>query len=518
MARARRVKRDSATNIYRTCKQAGTCPPDVLNKVESTTIADKILQYGSAGVFFGGLGISTGKGTGGTTGYVPLGEGPSVRVGGTPTVIRPALVPDTIGPSDIIPVDTLNPVEPSTSSIVPLTESTGPDLLPGEVETIAEIHPGPSRPPTDTPVTSTTSGSSAVLEVAPEPTPPARVRVSRTQYHNPSFQIITESTPTLGESSLADHIVVTSGSGGQAIGGSTPELIELQDFPSRYSFEIEEPTPPRRTSTPMQRLQNVFRRRGGLTNRRLVQQVPVDNPLFLTQPSKLVRFQFDNPVFEEEVTQIFEQDLNTFNEPPDRDFLDVQSLGRPQYSETPAGYVRVSRAGQRRTIRTRSGAQIGSQVHFYRDLSSIDTEDPIELQLLGQHSGDATIVQGPVESTFVDINVDENPLSEISAYSDDLLLDEANEDFSGSQLVVGGRRSTSTYTVPHFETTRSSSYYVQDTKGYYVAYPEDRDVGKDIIYPNPDLPVVIIHTYDTSGDFYLHPSLTKKLKRKRKYL
>lgn len=518
MARAKRVKRDSATNIYRTCKQAGTCPPDVINKVESTTIADNILQYGSAGVFFGGLGISTGKGTGGTTGYVPLGEGPSVRVGGTPTVIRPALVPDTIGPSDIIPVDTLNPVEPSTSSIVPLTESTGPDLLPGEVETIAEIHPGPSRLPTDTPVTSTTSGSSAVLEVAPEPTPPARVRVSRTQYHNPSFQIITASTPTLGESSLADHIVVTSGSGGQAIGGMTPELIELQDFPSRYSFEIEEPTPPRRTSTPMQRLQNVFRRRGGLTNRRLVQQVPVDNPLFLTQPSRLVRFQFDNPVFEEEVTQIFEQDLDTFNEPPDRDFLDVQSLGRPQYSETPAGYVRVSRAGQRRTIRTRSGAQIGSQVHFYRDLSSIDTEDPIELQLLGQHSGDATIVQGPVESTFVDINVDENPLSEISAYSDDLLLDEANEDFSGSQLVVGGRRSTSTYTVPHFETTRSSSYYVQDTKGYYVAYPEDRDVSKDIIYPNPDLPVVIIHTYDTSGDFYLHPSLTKRLKRKRKYL
>ena len=71
MARARRTKRDSATNIYRTCKQAGTCPPDVINKVEQTTIADKILQYGSAGVFFGGLGISTGKGTGGATGYVP---------------------------------------------------------------------------------------------------------------------------------------------------------------------------------------------------------------------------------------------------------------------------------------------------------------------------------------------------------------------------------------------------------------------------------------------------------------
>ena len=520
MARAKRVKRDSATNIYRTCKQAGTCPPDVINKVESTTIADKILQYGSAGVFFGGLGISTGKGTGGTTGYVPLGEGPAVRVGNAPTVIRPALVPDTIGPSDIIPVDTLNPVEPTTSSIVPLTDSTGPDLLPGEVETIAEIHPGPTRPPPDTAVTTSTNGSSAVLEVAPEPTPPSRVRVTRTQYHNPSFQVITESTPTTGESSLADHILVTSGTGGQTIGGSTPELIELQDFPSRYSFEIEEPTPPRRTSTPIQRIQNAIRRRGGgLTNRRLVQQVNVENPLFVSRPSRLVQFQFDNPAFEEEVTQIFEQDIDTFNEPPDRDFLDIKTLGRPQYSETPAGYVRVSRLGKRGTIRTRSGTQIGSQVHFYRDLSTINTEDPIELQLLGEHSGDATIIQGPVESTFIDINVDENPLFEdFSAHSDDLLLDEANEDFSGSQLVVGGRRSTSSYTVPRFETTRSGSYYVQDTKGYYVAYPEDRDTSTDIIYPTPDLPVVIIHTFDTSGDFYLHPSLSRKFKRRRKYL
>lgn len=53
--RARRTKRASVTDIYRGCKASGTCPPDVLNKVENTTLADKILQYGSAGVFFGGL-------------------------------------------------------------------------------------------------------------------------------------------------------------------------------------------------------------------------------------------------------------------------------------------------------------------------------------------------------------------------------------------------------------------------------------------------------------------------------
>ena len=44
MVRAKRTKRDSATNIYRTCKQAGTCPTDIINKVEQTTIADNILR------------------------------------------------------------------------------------------------------------------------------------------------------------------------------------------------------------------------------------------------------------------------------------------------------------------------------------------------------------------------------------------------------------------------------------------------------------------------------------------
>ena len=474
MARARRVKRDSVTHIYQTCKQAGTCPPDVVNKVEHTTVADNILKYGSAGVFFGGLGIGTGRGTGGVTGYTPLGEGPGIRVGSTPTVVRPSLVPEAVGPLDILTIDS--------------------------------------------PVVTTSKGSSAILEVAPDPTPPTRVRVSRTQYHNPSFQIITESTPAQGESSLADHILVTSGSGGQTIGGEITDVIELQEFPSRYSFEIEEPTPPRKSSTPLQRAQTIGRRKGlSLTNRRLVQQVPVEDPLFLSKPSKLVRFEFDNPAFEDEVTTIFEQDVDSFEEPPDRDFLDVRRLGRPQYSTTPAGYVRVSRLGTRGTIRTRSGAQIGSQVHFYRDLSSINTEDPIELQLLGQHSGDSTIVQGPVESTFINVDLSENPLSEsIEAYSHDLLLDEAVEDFSGSQLVIGNRRTTTSYTVPRFETTRSSSYYVQDTQGYYVAYPESRN-NAEIIYPTPEIPVVVIHTHDNSGDFYLHPSLHKR-KRKRQYL
>lgn len=519
MARARRTKRASVTDIYKGCKAAGTCPQDVINKVENKTIADKILQYGSAAVFFGGLGISTGKGTGGTTGYVPLGEGPGVRVGGTPTVVRPGVIPEVIGPTEVIPIDTVTPIDPAAPSIVNLTDSSAVDLLPGEIETIAEVHPVPV-PDTeiDTPVVTGGRGSSAVLEVA-DPSPPIRTRVSRTQYHNPSFQIISESTPIAGEASLSDQVLVFENTGGQTIGGIREE-IELQPLPSRYSFEIEEATPPRQTSTPIERgRQALSSIRRALYNRRLTQQVPVEDPLFFSRPSKLVRFQFDNPTFEEEVTQIFERDLESVEEPPDRQFLDVAKLGRPLYSETPQGYIRVSRLGNRASLRTRSGAQVGAQVHFYKDVSTIDSEAPIELQLLGEHSGDTSIIQGPVESTLVDINVRDTPeLLESSEFnSQDLLLDDAIEDFSGSQLVFGNpRRSTTSVTVPRFSSPRETTLYVQDIQGYTVAYPESRD-RPVIIYPQPEIPAVVIHFGESGADYYLHPHLQRR-KRKRAYL
>lgn len=533
MARARRVKRASVTDIYRGCKQAGTCPPDVLNKVEQTTIADKILKYGSAAVFFGGLGIGTGRGSGGATGYVPLGEGPGVRVGGTPTIVRPGVTPELIGPADVIPIDTVTPIDPAAPSIVTITDSSAVDLLP-ELETIAEIHPVPTdNVDIDTPVVTGGRDSSAILEVA-DPSPPARTRVSRTQYHNPSFQIITESTPLSGESALADHVIVFEGSGGQNIGGSrsaaldaAQESFEMQTWPSRYSFEIQEGTPPR-SSTPVQRaVQSLSSLRRALYNRRLTEQVAVTDPLFMGRPSRLVQFQFDNPTFEEEVTQTFERDVEAFEEPPDRQFLDVVRLGRPTYSETPQGYVRVSRLGRRATIRTRSGAQVGAQVHFYRDLSTIDSE-ALEMQLLGEHSGDSTIVQAPMESSFIDINIDEpeslhvglqetTEADDIDYNSADLLLDDNIEDFSGSHLVFGNtRRSTTTYTVPRFESPRNTGFYIQDVQGYNVAYPESRDTT-EIILPQSDTPTVVINFEEAGGDYYLHPSL-KTRKRKRKYL
>lgn len=522
MVRAQRTKRASVTDIYKGCKASGTCPPDVLNKVEQNTLADKILKYGSVGVFFGGLGIGTGKGTGGATGYVPLR--PGVRVGGTPTVVRPAVIPEIIGPTELIPVDSIAPIDPEAPSIVSLTDSSAAaDLFPSEVETIAEVHPTPVDIGIDTPIIA--GGRDAILEVV-DTNPPTRFSVTRTQYDNPSFQIISESTPITGEASLADHVFVFEGSGGQQVGAVTEE-IELDTFPSRYSFEIEEATPPRKTSTPIERISQEFRNlRRALYNRRLTEQVQVKNPLFLTTPSKLVRFQFDNPVFDEEVTQIFERDVAEVEEPPDRDFLDVDRLGRPLLTESTEGRVRLSRLGQRASIQTRSGTRVGSRVHFYTDLSTINTEEPIELELLGEHSGDASVIEEPLQSTVIDMNLDnieaiQDTIDTADDFSDynsaDLLLDNAIEEFNNSQLVFGtSDRSSSAYSIPRFESPRETIVYVQDIEGNRVIYPGPTE-RPTIIFPSPSAPAVVIHTLNKSFDYYLHPSLRKK-RRKRKYL
>nr|WGT86626.1 L2 [Bos taurus papillomavirus 2] len=53
MSARKRVKRANVYDLYRTCKQAGTCPPDVIPKVEGDTIADKILKLGGLAIYLG---------------------------------------------------------------------------------------------------------------------------------------------------------------------------------------------------------------------------------------------------------------------------------------------------------------------------------------------------------------------------------------------------------------------------------------------------------------------------------
>lgn len=129
MAPLRRSKRDSAENIYRHCKPFGTCPPDVVNKIENTTPADRILQYGSGVVYFGGLGIGTGKGTGGRFGYTNLGNRPA----GRPAVPFGRFRPTVPAVETIPDVAVTNVVDAGSDSIVPLidgsTESSEVNVL-----------------------------------------------------------------------------------------------------------------------------------------------------------------------------------------------------------------------------------------------------------------------------------------------------------------------------------------------------------------------------------------------------
>lgn len=215
----KRTKRDSVTNLYNQCKISGSCPDDVKNKVEQTTLADRLLKIFSSLVYFGGLGIGTGKGIGGSTGYRPLGGGGGrVTAGGT--VIRPNVAVDPLGPADIVPIDSISP---GTSSIVPLTEATPeivPELEAGVINTGFDITTEPDiieiSSSSNTPAVSTIDDTAAVLEVQPSTTTPRRVATSK--FTNPTYMtVVTESTITPEVSSTAG-VFIDGASGGDVVG------------------------------------------------------------------------------------------------------------------------------------------------------------------------------------------------------------------------------------------------------------------------------------------------------------
>ncbi|WBM83782.1 L2 protein [Alphapapillomavirus 14] len=338
MHRSKRRKRASATQLYQTCKLAGTCPSDVINKVEHTTLADKILQWGSLGVFFGGLGIGTGSGTGGRTGYIPIGTRP-------PTVVD-------VGPPARPPV-VIEPVGASDPSIVTLVEDSS---------IIASGSPHPTFTGTGGfEVTTASTTTPAVLDITPSG---GNVQVSSSSFINPLFTepAIVE-PPQAGE--VTGHVLVST----PTAGSHGYEEIPMQTFAVRGTGD--EPI----SSTP---LPGVRRVAGPRLYSRAYQQVHVQDPRFLSQPETLVTY--DNPVFDTEETILFEHP--SIHQVPDPDFLDIVALHRPALTAR-RGTVRYSRLGQRATLKTRSGKRIGATVHFYQDLSPIaPVADELEMQPL----------------------------------------------------------------------------------------------------------------------------------------
>nr|ATP66838.1 L2 protein [Rodent papillomavirus] len=530
--RARRVKRDSAPNLYRQCQVTGNCPPDVVNKVEGNTLADRLLKILGSIVYLGGLGIGTGRGSPDTYGYGPINPGGG-RITGTGTIMRPGVAVDPIGPTDIVPVDS---VGPGDSSIVPLLEAT-PDV---------PINGGPEVPPpgpdiSTVDVTSSidnindvivnsggtiTHGDSAVIDVQPAPGGPRRVTVTRSTFDNPAYVSVShppqglgegggfiagESSGTLSSTHEVDAAIIVGGRPPpELIFGEPPppfEEIELDTFvqtSGSESLEIEAP----RTSTPQGPLQRAASRFRDLYNRR-VQQVRVTNrDIFLGDPARAVTF--ENPAFDDaDVSLVFEQDANRVEAPPDFDFMDIIRLGRPRFSEVEEGIVRVSRLGQRGTIRTRSGLQIGGRVHYFTDLSPIATEN-IELSTLGEVSGVEEMIDGLGDSTFID-----EPGVEPVPFIEHDLADEDSLDFSRSRLELTFSNGSSRFTWPDFVENMFPGMYTSDiNSGINIWYPQQTDdvSMQDLtdIFPGT---TIVLYPED-SVDFYLHPSLKKK-KRKR---
>ncbi|ATQ38593.1 L2 [Gammapapillomavirus 24] len=505
--RAKRRKRDSVQNLYKQCKLTGQCPDDVINKVEGTTLADRLLKILGSVIYLGGLGIGSGRGTGGSTGYRPIGATTPRVTDSVP--IRPTIPLDPLAPTDILPV------EPGAPSIIPLSETglPGDPLIeaggtvissgPAEIPVLTTIDPisdvtGVEGQPT---IITGEDESIAVLDATPR-TPAAKKIVVKPSREPSVIHSIPEYT------SIDYSVFVDAQLAGDTVGG---ESIPLDEINLLEEFEIEEPG--QKTSTPEQRLGRAFQRARELYNRR-ISQIRTSNLNFLGDVSRAVQFDFTNPAFEQDVTLQFAQDVDNIAAAPDPDFRDIITLQKPRYSQTDTGRVRVSRLGRRGTIVTRSGAQIGENVHFYFDISTIgsDAADAIELSTLGQHSGDSAIINGLAESSFVDQleNVD-------ILHPDEDLLDTQVEDFSGSHLVLSssGRRGT-VYTIPTLPPGIGLRIFVDDyANNLFVSYPTST-VHPEVLIPTAEHPLEPPVILDfTSNDFYLHPDLLRRRKRKR---
>ncbi|ADW41705.1 L2 [Colobus guereza papillomavirus 1] len=460
VARARRRKRASATQLYQTCKAAGTCPPDIIPKIEHSTVADNILKYGSLGIFLGGLGIGTGSGTGGRTGYIPVGSRPPTVVDVGP-VARPPVVIEPVGASD--------------PSIVTLVEDSS-------IIQAGAAHPNFTG---SGGFEVTTSGTTtpAVLDITPAG---GGVQISSSSFSNPLFtepQFV--EAPQTGE--VSGHILIstpTSGAHGY-------EEIPMVTFAQEGSGL--EPI----SSTP---LPGVRRLAGPRLYSRAYQQVRVDDPQFVSQPATFVTY--DNPVYDPEETILF--DRTGLHDPPDPDFLDIVALHRPALRATRQGSVRFSRLGRRATLRTRSGKTIGARVHFYHDLSPISAADNIELQPLLPVDPSGVTPDEPVYDIFADPDALQQAApsqrSSLSVYRPSVVALSATSShpstvplsagvdapvFSGPDVDIPGASPWPQPVPPH--TTPQHSIYVHGTDFYllpgYLFVPKRR---KRFIYSFAD--------------------------------
>lgn len=511
--RSTRQKRATVQDIYnKGCKTGGYCPDDVRNKVESTTLADRLLQWLGSFIYLGNLGIGTGKGTGGTTGYTPIGGVTGPKVTSEVTIPRPTVPVDPLGGSQGIP---LNVLEPTVSSVVPLSEGilpevtvidAAPDFGPAEID--ITTHSQPVRPTTTPHPAVVTTETSILTDIQPGPSAPTRISVNVGLRPSDTVQlnVAPEAADALTPSVFVDP---------QSVSNTVTWGEEIPLNPIRPFEELELQEPPTR-STPIESVSASFRRvteRARDLYNRYVEQRPTQNLDFLGNPSRAVQFEFENPAFtDEDITRIFEQDIDAVTAAPDPDFQDIIKLGRARYSETPEGTVRVSRLGTRGTMKTRSGLHIGKRVHFYYDISPI-AQESVELRSFGEYSGES-IVQNPLaESSFID------SYERGSVYSDEVLLDPLSESFERSHLIVNFEVLGETMDMPTIPPGFALKAYIPiGTEGLHVSYPTGTDISvidRSIIDETiPEYPFGPSFSVFINGETYFLPPFLQKRKKK----
>ncbi|CAA75467.1 L2 protein [Human papillomavirus 77] len=457
--RARRRKRASATELYKTCKAAGTCPPDVIPKVEGTTLADRILQWGSLGVYLGGLGIGTGTGTGGRTGYVPIGTRPGTVVDvSVPT--RPPVVVEPVGPTDpsIVTLLEESSVIDSGASIPTFTGTSGFEITSSATTTPAVLDITPAG---DTVVVTSTNFTNPLY------TEPSLVEVPQTGEISGHLLVSTATSGTHGYEEIPMDTFATSGTGSEPISSTPVPGVSRVAGPRLYG--------------------------------KAMTQVRVPDPAFLSRPSSFVTF--DNPVYDPgDETIIFERP-SPGTRVPDPDFLDIVRLHRPALTSR-RGTVRFSRVGQKFSMRTRSGTQIGARVHYYHDLSPITHTEDIELEPLLPPADSAA------EDSLYDVYAD---------------VDDADVAFtnSGRNLTSFGGRGASS-SLPSALSTKIGNVTIP----FISPVDVHLHTGPDIVLPSsaqwpfvPVLPADTTHyVYIDGGNFYLWPvtfSVSRKRRRKR---
>ncbi|AAM19224.1 minor capsid protein [Equus caballus papillomavirus 1] len=456
--RAVRRPRASVQDLYPTCR-TGDCPPDVVNKVEGTTLADKLLQWLSSFIYLGNLGIGTGRGGGGRFGYTPVGR-PSGPEGGV-RVARPSITIDPLGAADVIPLDTLGPDAPA---IVPLSEVVETDLGAG-AGGLGEV-----------PETELTSGGAPVLDTTHTWLPPGSEGGFTATFPNPSFDGDVISGPSNSDPVVRGDVFVT-GDMDVSVGR---EEWELDIFSG----------PGPSTSTPDPSVRVSARTRGGLTGRQY-EQIELQDLAALGGGGNRESYAFDNPVFDSGSVEFA---VDYHGDPP---FQDLQKLGPVETYRSSRG-VSVSRVGHRGTMSTRSGRNIGAQVHYFHILSSIAPEE--------------SLVSGPVsgrpgEDAFEEISLTSFP----SLYSESELLDEEVIEPSG-HLVIGSGRESRPYPTEVMYRPPVVTFDLSFEQGIEPA-----------VYMTPKPPhgsipgiIILVDSPDTSGVFDLHPSLLRR--RKRRYM